>query len=160
MVLRATNNRYGKYELRDIDIYFNGKYIAEKLVRERTKIYKTEIFTAIDWIESEIVEDSKLYPLMQRLRNQIDENYERMAITLGTEIEQLLTEQIFAPQDDEDNEFWQQVIDRWGRGAGYKSDVISQYQDQIQSVNSHLDRSIQSLWQERIILPILTFLGD
>jgi hypothetical protein len=52
MVLRATNNRYGKYELRDIDIYFNGKYLAEQLIRDRTKPDYAEISIAIDWVES------------------------------------------------------------------------------------------------------------
>jgi hypothetical protein len=160
MVLRATNNRYGKYELRDIDIYFNGKYLSEKLVRDRTSIYKQEILTAIDWVESAIVDDSRLHPLMQRLRSQINGNYEGLAIVLGAEIEKLLSDRVFAPQDYEDNEFWQQVIDRWGQGSGYKSDVLSEYEEQIQSVSTHLAQSLQLNWQEQIILPILTFLGD
>jgi hypothetical protein len=160
MVLRATNNRYGKYELRDIDIYFNGKYLSEKLVRDRTNIYKQEILTAIDWVESEIVDDSRLHPLMQRLRSLINGNYEGLAISLGAEIEELLSDRVFAPQDYEDNEFWQQVIDRWGQGSGYKSDILAEYEEQIQSVSTHLGQSLQLNWQEQIILPILTFLGD
>jgi hypothetical protein len=159
MVLRATNNRYGNYELRGIDIYFNGKYLAEKLVRDRTQIHRSEISTALDWVESQIVTDSGLHPIVQRLRSQINDNYEDMVVTLSTEIERLLTDNLFAPQDYEDNEFWQQVIDRWGCGAGYKHDVLAEYQDRSESVNFHLANSMRSAWQQQIILPIVNFLG-
>jgi hypothetical protein len=97
---------------------------------------------------------------MQRLRSQIDENYERLAIDLGTEVEALLTDRIFAPQNYDDNQFWQQIIDRWGQGAGFQTAVIDRYEDKIAEVNSHLEPLIQSAWQERIIKPIFTFLGD
>jgi hypothetical protein len=160
MVLRATNNRYGRYELRDVDIYFNGKYLAEQTIRDRTITYHHEIVTTIEWVESSIGENSSLHPLMQRFRSQTDENYERLAIDLGTEVEALLADRIFAPQDYDENQFWQQVINRWGQGPGFKKTVISHYQDKIAEVNSHLESLIQSAWRERIIKPIFTFLGD
>jgi hypothetical protein len=40
---------------------------------------------------------------MQRLCSQINGNYEQLAITLGAEIEKLLSDRVFAPQDYEHN---------------------------------------------------------
>ena len=159
-VLRATNNRYGQYELRDIDIYFNGRYLAESLIRQSTQTYKSDILEIISFIDTKISAGSTLAPLMQRLRSQIDENYERLAIDLGAEIEAILSDRLFAPKDYDESQFWQQTIDRWGQGSGYKGDVLSLYTQQVKSLDEIFVDSIQTAWSERMIQPILTFLGD
>ncbi len=159
-VLRATNNRYGQYELRDIDIYFNGRYLAENLIRQSTQNFKTEIFKVVDFVENEISHGSTLSPVMQRLRSQIDENYEDLAIKLGVEIETILSDRLLAPQDYDESTFWQQAIDRWGQGSGYKVDVLDLYSQQVDGIDLMLADLIQSAWHDRIIQPILTFLGD
>ena len=159
-VLRATNNRYGQYELRDIDIYFNGRYLAESLIRQSTQTYKSDILEIISFIDTKISAGSTLAPLMQRLRSQIDENYERLAIDLGAEIEAILSDRLFAPKDYDESQFWQQTIDRWGQGSGYKGDVLSLYTQQVKSLDAIFVDSIQTAWSERMIQPILTFLGD
>lgn len=159
-VLRATNNRYGQYELRDIDIYFNGRYLAESLIRQSTEKYKLGILAVISFVETEIKIDSTLATMMQRLRSQIDENYENLAIDLGVEIETILSDRLFAPKDYDNSPFWQQTIDRWGQGSGYKVDVLSLYSHQVGEIDTMLIDSIQTAWNERIIQPILAFLGD
>jgi predicted RecB family endonuclease len=50
--------------------------------------------------------------MMQRLRSQLDENYEALAIDLGVEIETILSDRLLAPKDDDESIFWQQAIDR------------------------------------------------
>jgi hypothetical protein len=159
-VLRATNNRYGQYELRDIDIYFNGRYLAENLVRHSSEKYKSEILAIITDIETEISDSSTLATLMQRLRAQIDENYETLAIDLGVEIETILSDRVLAPRDYDESIFWQQAIDRWGQGSGYKGDVLSLYMEQVGGIDRLFVDLIQTAWHDRIIQPILTFLGD
>jgi hypothetical protein len=159
-VLRATNNRYGQYELRDIDIYFNGRYLAENLIRQSTQNFKAEILKVVDFVEAEISHGSTLSPVMQRLRSQIDENYEDLAINLGVEIETILSDRLLAPQDYDESMFWQQAIDRWGQGSGYKVDVLALYIQQVGGIDVMFADLIQSAWRDRIIQPILTFLGD
>ncbi len=158
--LRATNNRYGQYELRDIDIYFNGRYLAEHLIRKITQTSKAEIFKIVSFIETEISHGSALSPLMQRLRDRIDENYEAIAIDLSIEIETILSDRLLAPQDYDDSVFWQQAIDRWGQGSGYKLDVLSLYDRQIATIDTIFVDLIGAAWRDRIVQPILTFLGD
>jgi hypothetical protein len=159
-VLRATNNRYGQYELRDIDIYFNGRYLAENLIRQSTQNFKAEILKVVDFVETEISHGSTLSPVMQRLRSQIDENYEDLAVNLGVEIETILSDRILAPQDYDESIFWQQAIDRWGQGSGYKVDVLALYIQQVGGIDAMFAELIQTAWRDRIIQPILTFLGD
>jgi hypothetical protein len=159
-VLRATNNRYGQYELRDIDIYFNGRYLAENLIRQSTHNFKTDILKVIDFVEAEISHGSTLSPVMQRLRSQIDENYEDLAVNLGVEIETILSDRILAPQDYNESIFWQQAIDRWGQGSGYKVDVLALYIQQVGGIDAMFAELIQTAWRDRIIQPILTFLCD
>ena len=67
---------------------------------------------------------------------------------------------LFAPEDYNESQFWQQTIDRWGQGSGYKGDVLSLYTQQVKSIDAIFIDSIQTAWSERIIQPILTFLGD
>ena len=157
--LRATNNRYGEYPLGDIDIYFNGRYLAETLARNNTQLAKLEILKLISNIEAEIDGDSTLNPLLQRLRNQIDENYETFSIDLSNEIETILSEETFAPRDY-DCEFWQNTINRWGQGSGYKVDVLSLYLDRIETIDQVSNTLIELAWRDRVIQPILTFLGE
>jgi DNA-binding transcriptional MerR regulator len=167
-VLRATNNRYGQYQLRDIDIYFNGRYLAESLIRQITQTSKVDIFKVVNFIETEISHGSTLSPLIQRLRDRIDQNYEALAIDLAVEIETILSDRLLAPQDYHDSIFWQQAIDfpkgrlcqRWGQGSGYKVDVLSLYDRQVATIDTIFVDLIESAWCERIIQPILTFLGD
>ncbi len=158
--LRATNNRYGQYELRDIDIYFNGRYLAENLIRQSTEQDRAGILSVINAVETEISHGSTLVTMMQRLRSQIAENYEALAIDLGIEIENILSDRVLAPRDYEESLFWQQTIDLWGQGAGYKQDVLSMYSQQVGEIDPIVIDSIQTAWLDRIIQPILTFLGD
>jgi hypothetical protein len=158
--LRATNNRYGQYELRDIDIYFNGRYLAEHLIRQNTQKSKADIFRTIDFMVAEISNSSTLSPLIQRLDDRINENYEAVAIDLSIEIETILSDRLLAPQDYDDSIFWQQAIDRWGQGSGYKVDVLSLYDRQVSIIDTIFVDLIEAAWRDRIIQPILTFLGD
>jgi hypothetical protein len=159
-VLRATNNRYGQYDLRDIDIYFNGRSLTEGLVRWHTRQFKAEILQEVEYVGSEIEIDSSLHPILNRLRHQIDENYEVLVINLGEKIETLLANQILAPQDYNGSVFWQKVIGRWGQGSGYKSDVLSVYNQQVASIDTNFASEIKTAWREQIIQPILIFLGE
>jgi hypothetical protein len=160
MVLRATNNRYGRYEMRSVDLYFNGRSLAEKIASLQTKNLKLEILNSIALAQAEIVSNSQMWIFLERLHSQISENYETIVIELGQKIEDVLTITTLAPQSYEDSEFWQTVIDRWGQGTGYKQDVLSYYESQIKSIEMVLMNSIITDWQEDLIKPALIFLGD
>jgi hypothetical protein len=160
MVLRATNNRYGRYEMRGIDIYFNGRSFAEKAARLQTQDFKLTILNKIALAQAEITSDSQIWISLQRLHSQISEDYETLVIELGQKIEDVLTTTTLAPQSYEDSRFWQKVIDRWGQGSGYTQDVLSSYNSQIKSIEITLMNLMTANWQEKLITPALIFLGD
>jgi hypothetical protein len=111
-------------------------------------------------IETEIIQGSSLSPLIERLRDRINQNHEALEIDLAVEIETILSDRILAPQDYDDSIFCQQAIDRWGQGSGYKVDVLSLYDRQVATIDTIFVDLIGSAWRDRIIQPILTFLGD
>jgi hypothetical protein len=159
MVLRATNNRYGIYEMRGVDIYFSGRSLAENFARLQTKSFKSEVLNSIISAQAEITPNSQMWIYLQRLHSQISENYEALIIEIGQKIEDVLTTKALAPRSYEDNEFWQEVIDRWGQGSGYKQDVLSCYNSQIESIETTLMNLLIAGWQEDLIKPALMFLG-
>jgi hypothetical protein len=130
------------------------------LIRQNTQKSKAEIFKTIDFMVSEISHGSTLSPLMKRLSDRINENYEAVAIDLSIEIETILSDRLLAPQDYDDSIFWQQAIDRWGQGSGYKVDVFSLYDRQVSTIDAIFVELIEAAWRDRIVQPILTFLGD
>jgi hypothetical protein len=160
MVLRATNNRYGRYEMRGVDIYFSGRSLAEKVARSQTESLKLKILNSIDLAQVEIIPNSQMWISLQRLSSQFRENYEALVINLGQQIEYILTTITLAPQSYEDSEFWSEVIDRWGQGSGYKNDVLSCYNSQVESIEMTLVNLIITAWQKDLIEPALIFLGD
>ncbi len=160
MVLRATNNRYGRYEMRGVDIYFSGRNLAENFARSQTKNLKLEILNSIISAQTETVSNSQMWISLQRLHSQISENYEALVIELGQKIENTLTNITLAPQSHEDSEFWREVIDRWGQGSGYKQDVLSCYKSQLKPIEIILTNLMITDWQEDLINPALLFLGD
>ncbi|WP_295617046.1 hypothetical protein [Chamaesiphon sp. GL140_3_metabinner_50] len=83
-----------------------------------------------------------------------------ISIDLGVEIETILSDRVLAPRDYDESIFWQQAIDRWGQGSGYKVDVLSLYIQQVGGIDRLFVDLIQTAWNERIIQPILAFLGD
>jgi hypothetical protein len=71
-----------------------------------------------------------------------------------------LSDRLLAPKDYDNSIFWQQTIDRWGQGSGYKVDVLSLYTQQVGEIDAMFIDFIQTAWSERIIQPILMFLSE
>jgi hypothetical protein len=70
-----------------------------------------------------------------------------------------LKAEVFAPQSSEST-FWQSVENRWGKGPGYKHDVISMYQAQLEDeeVPWYLQQRARERWSE-FLDGILAFFG-
>jgi hypothetical protein len=51
-------------------------------------------------------------------------------------------------------------VERWGQGSGYKIDVLSSYAKQVGLIDNIFVDLMQAAWRDRIIQPILTFLGE
>ncbi|MEZ2250977.1 hypothetical protein [Microcoleus sp.] len=155
MVFRAINNRFGTYDLRDIDIYFDGSTVAEALLRDRFRESKAEIIGAVELVEKYASEQSGLKPVMKILSKQIDEYFEKFIIEIGQEICCCIKDSL-APQTDS-NEFWDYAQNRWGQGHGYRDDVLDQYGSQINSLDDWLVERVQEVWKQNFMDRILEF---
>lgn len=158
MSLRATNKRFGVYEPRSIDIYFDAVSIVENLARKNMWEPKFRIVQAVESIEDRASDVLNLQPLMQNFKSQIDILYESLVRQLGQDVQEFLKNKIFYPQTLE-NKFWVNVQIRWGKGSGYKNDVLSMYAEQVEEVNDYLKNKAQQLWEESFIKTILAFFG-
>ncbi len=158
MVFRAINNRFGTYDLRDIDIYFDGSTVAEVLLRDRLLESKAKIIGAVEFVEEHASEQSGLKPVMQILREQIDEYFEKSIIEIGQEICSRIKDSL-APQTYS-NEFWDYAQNRWGQGRGYRDDVLDQYGSQINGLDDWLVERVQEVWKQNFMDRILEFFGE
>lgn len=158
MVFRAINNRFGTYGLRDIDIYFDGSTVTEVLLRDRLLESKAEIVGAIEFVEEHASEKSGLKPVMQILREQIDEYFEKTVIEIGQETCDCIRNSL-APQTYS-NQFWDYAQNRWGQGPGYRENVLGQYGSQISGLDDWLVERVQEVWKQNFMDRILEFFGE
>jgi len=155
MVFRAINNRFGTYELRGKDIYHDASDVTEMLLKERLAKDKENIVGAIDLVEQHASETSGLKPVMQILHEQVDEYFEDLVIGLSKEVAGVV-EKSLSPQCYS-NEFWAYTQNRWGRGSGYRDDLLSCYKAQLEDSNNFLTGSVQNAWEKEFMKKILAF---
>lgn len=158
MVFRAINNRYGRYDLRGIDIYFNASRVSEELLRDRLIESKAQIIGAIEIVEKHASNTSGLKPVMHILKEQVDEYFEKTVIEISQEVYECIKDKL-APQNYS-NEFWEYAQNRWGKGPGYRNDVLGQYGNQIDGVDDWLSERVQELWEQNFMDKILEFFGE
>ncbi|MDF5710882.1 MAG: hypothetical protein PUP90_25210 [Nostoc sp. S4] len=77
MVFRAINNRFGTYSLRGFDIYFDASKVSEYLLRDKLIELKSEIIGALELVEQNASDSSGLKPIMQILKEQVDEYFQK-----------------------------------------------------------------------------------
>ncbi len=155
---RAINARRGVYELSGIDIYFDAKAIVERLVRAELAGEKEQIAGAISLVEQSASEGSKLQPVMQFLQKQLDQFFENVVMQVAVEMAQVVED--YLGPEAERSEFWNTVQARWGRGPGYRDDVLHQYKTQLKDCDAVLAACVQSIWQSEFMQRLLLFFGD
>ena len=72
MTLRATNNRYGFYPPRNIDIYYDAVPITEQLVRAAISRHKEKVLEIVRAVKTNSSQDSDLRELLTVLETRIN----------------------------------------------------------------------------------------
>jgi hypothetical protein len=158
MTLRATNNRFGVYPYRNIDIYYDAIPITEQLVRAATSAPKEAIVEIVRNVRSDSPEESDLRELFSVLETRIDTSFEEMVRAVGATMHDYLRNTAFHPRD-QSNQFWIDVQSRFGTGGGFRDDVLSMYADQMQGHEGILASTADKYWRTLLIDPILKYLG-
>lgn len=156
--LRATNNRFGEYPHRNVDIYYDAIPIAEELVRAAATKPKDEILQIVGEIQQRAGEDSDLHELLAVLEGRIDALFEAVVQEVGGIMQGHLKDSSFAPQDAS-NSFWMSVQGRFGKGKGFQEDVLAMYGAQMSDCETFLSQVASDSWKRTLIDPILVYLG-
>lgn len=158
MTLRATNNRFGVYPHRNIDIYYDAIPITEQLVRTAASKPKKDVLEIVRDVRRGSPEESDLRELFAVLEARIDSSFEDMVREVGTTMHDYLHDTALAPQDL-GNRFWVTVQRRYGKGPGYRDDVLSMYADELDGHETVLDKVAGECWQRLVVDPVLEYLG-
>jgi len=154
--LRAVNSRRGRYEPRDIDIYFAADLVAEQLVRDITQRLKNEIKDVIARLDTQSEPGSDLKPIARAFQDRIDAYFEEFIEATGTKLQEFIEKRALGQE-----EFWGPVQNRWGKGPHYKDDVVSMYRDQLdeEHVVDKLRKIADHQWKQSFLRRIRSFFG-
>ena len=159
MVLRATNNRFGVYPYRNIDVYYDAIPITEQLIRAATSGPKDAILEIVRNVRLCSPEESDLRELFSVLEVRINSSFEEMVRAVGATMHDYLLNNAFHPRD-QSNQFWIDVQSRFGTGQrGFRDDVLSMYADQMQGHEEVLADTADERWRTLVIDPVLQYLG-
>ncbi len=156
--LRATNNRFGVYPHRDIDIYYDAIPITESLVRRAYSGSKEAVLVIIRGVKDRSPDSSELRALLGVIESRVDSSFEQMVRSVASHMQEYLSKTVFFPANST-NQFWNDVQSRYGKGGGYRDDVLTMYVAQLDSVEDELRRIAMELWQKLVIDPVLEYLG-
>jgi hypothetical protein len=159
MMLRATNNRFGLYPHRNIDVYYDAIPITEQLVRSAASGPKDSIVKIIRGVQANSPEGSDLRELLSVLEVRVDTSFEEMVRAVGATMHDYLQDTALHPRD-RSNQFWMDVQGRFGTGQhGFRDDVLSMYADQMDDHETILASTADERWQTLLIDPVLQYPG-
>jgi hypothetical protein len=157
--LRATNNRFGYYPPKTIDVYYDAVPITEQLVRTAISRSKEAVLEIVRGVRTTSPPESDLRELMAVLETRIDSSFENMVREVGAHMQTYLHDTALAPQDDT-NAFWVNVQRRFGQGPGFRDDVLNMYADAMEGHETVLADTAENAWQRLVIDPVLAYLAE
>ncbi len=157
--LRATNNRFGYYPPRTIDVYYDAVPITEQLVRTAISRPKDAVLEIVRGVKNSSPMDSDLRELLTVLETRIDSSFEAMVREVGATMQTYLRDRALAPQDAS-NQFWVSVQRRFGQGPGFRDDVLTMYADAMDGHETVLTDAAEKSWQRTVIDPVLEYLAE
>lgn len=155
-VLRGVNNRYGRYDLRGIDVYFAADSVAEQDVLNISRRIKEQIKEVIARLDKQSVPTSDLKPIARAFQERIDVYYAEFVTLTGEKLQEFVEQEALEPE-----EFWSIVQNRFGKGPGYKADVENMYRAQLaesQTVEKFRELA-ERYWKQSFMRRILNFFG-
>ncbi|HBI43534.1 MAG TPA: hypothetical protein DDY78_11870 [Planctomycetales bacterium] len=159
MTLRATNNRYGLYPPRNIDIYYDAVPITEQLVRIAVSRSKEAVLEIVRSVKTSSPKESDLRELFTVLETRIDSSFENMVREVGVAMHDYLSDTALSPKDSS-NAFWTRVQAQFGKGSGYRENVLSMYADQLDGHEEVLVEAAEESWRRVVIDPVLEYLAE
>ena len=162
----AINRRFGTYDIRNIDIFYDARVVAEgesdeEMLKEFTKTAEAELECVLD----ELTEANEaLEAFIPDLVKQVDAAYDDFITQVGTDVEEFLQEKLSPLSSD--SEFWFALISEKGkprpRGETYTDNVCQTYRRELesgQSLNEFLEATAKTHWAE-LVSKVLGYFGE
>lgn len=138
----AIHRRYGVFPERNYSTYFDAKVVAEgrnsdEMLKKFTIDLRREVIKSIENLGIEIKSLESITPSISKL---FESDYDIFIESVGNRIEE------FLQNENENREFWSDMIERRGQGRGYNDDVARMFKNKLKSLRSGL--SLDGLFQE------------
>ncbi|MDJ0736211.1 MAG: hypothetical protein QNJ47_19470 [Nostocaceae cyanobacterium] len=162
----AIHRRFGYYEERNIDIYYDAKVVAEGINEdEMLKKFTKELRQELESILSSLIFVNKsLKTLIPELKKEFYSLYDKFISAVGKTIQQEFTSKL-SPQSEE-SDFWQALIAEKGRKRGkgekFGDNVCEIFKQELESetnLNQILQSKAEYHW-EKLVTNILSFFGQ
>jgi hypothetical protein len=162
----AINRRFGTYDIRQIDIFYDARVVAqgesdEEMLRKFTKEPKTEL----EGILLDLTQANQaLSAFIPDLVKQFDTSYDEFIAKVGNDVEGFLHDKL-SPLSEE-SDFWQALISEKGKqrakGETYTDNVCQTYRRELesaQSLNAFLEARSKEHWKT-LVAGVLSYFGE
>ena len=162
----AIHRRFGYYEPRDIDIYYDAKVFVEGTdENEMLKKFTREVKQELENILNELTSANKsLETLIPELIREFYALYDGFIYTVGTEIQCEIVKKL-SPQSEQ-SDFWNALMAEKGRvrpkPEKYVDNVCQIFRHELgleTSLNNFLQSKAEYHW-EKLVIKILGFFGE
>lgn len=128
----AIHRRLGTFEERGFDTYFDAKIVAEGLTEdEMLRKFTHELFLEVINLITELGESlDDLSTLTPEIVKRFEIQYDKFISTVGNKLD------AFLRSNNNNNEFWRELINRRGKGAGYNQDVCTMLRRKLEILNT------------------------
>ena len=162
----AINRRFGTYDIRQINIYYDGRVVAqgkndEEMLRKFTREPKAEL----EGILRELIKANEaLDAFISDLVQEFDAAYDEFIAQVGIDVEAFLHDKL-SPQTEE-SDFWQALVNEKGKqrskGEIYTGNVCQTFRRELesdQSLNAFLEARSTFHW-ENLVAGVLRYFGE
>lgn len=128
----AIHRRYGTYDLKGYDTYYDAKVVSEgtdedEMVRKFTRGIKDEIITTIEKLGNTHPDLDTFAP---EIIKRFETDYDQFVNKVGDAI------QNYFSQHNSNIDFWANLINRRGKGKGYNDDVCTMLRRNLDSIRT------------------------
>lgn len=159
----AINRRFGIYEARNIDIYYDARIVVQgrsedEMLKKFTKEAKQDLEKILNELKSA---NKALETFIPELLKQLDAYYDDFIDNVGRDIQEFLESTLSNHSD-----FWQALIDEKGkqrtRGESYTDNICQTFKRELEAeenLNLFLQHKAGEHWT-KLISKILHFFGE
>jgi len=160
MTIKAINRRYGFYDLRGIDIFYDAQKIgAESILRTVTKDINDKIIKLLTDLRNEI-NNEDIGKLIDEIQTQFQTLYKTFISETSTKIYNFLHNQKL--DENSKNDFWNDVIDL--KGSGYRERVGATFRDELETTSDNLPDTneyfktiTEDMWENYVIANVTNY---